>query len=215
MANKGKQRVGSKKKLNPMYRAPGVPRRVNVTFDGTVVNGIDFTASASTDAANNGNQRFRLDCSNIDSVSTGVSGITKFYNEYKYLSASLIYEPSTGPSSPEAAARIHIAYLDNVEKYLNWIGATSANKLVILRGIRNAKTYNAWERFTYNVPVTSRRKLFDVDNNTGETVDELDRSSQGFIIICIESVLPSASAHGVWRKVCAIRLTGLDYNVVS
>lgn len=213
MANKSKRGRRSRVKQNPMQRREGTPRPM-VSFDGTVVDSAFYTATTPTVLGAAKDYHF-VDCSNSLAINRGVSTITGLYNEYKYLQASMEYVPSVGPASADAPGRIHVAYIDNPEKIVSFIAAAAgATALSYVRSCKNVRSYNLWERFTYNVPLTNRRKLFDTNGTMTTTpgVDEIDRCVQGAIIIAIESisaVITVGTYH--FRSRCVVR--GLDYAI--
>ncbi len=210
MVNKNrKQRVQrNTRKMNPLYRQ--IPRapRPRIAFDGSTYSGLTYT----TPGAAVGGVTILLTW--IDCSSNGIlagNGPQGLYNEYKFIKASLDYIPTIGPTSAEAGDQITVAYIDNPERMRVYVTATSATQISYIRGIKNARTYNAWERFTYNVPLTNRRKIFDVDQTNNHANDDtLDRSTQGLVAVCIVTATSTSPSPGYFVGRGTVQLSGLD-----
>ncbi len=199
-----------KRKSNPLYRQAAGPSRPRIGFDGNILQVTTFSATPTTGTDALGYQIYKVDADDNDSVGQDMSAVTGLYDTFKYLSCTFHYEPSTGPASTQAPARIHISYTDNPEKFNVFVAASNAVKLSIARGLKNTRTYNAWERFTYPVPLTSRRKMFDVNQTDDLNENTLDRSVQGFVMIVVESIGNNAASFGVWRIQSTCMLHGLN-----
>jgi hypothetical protein len=123
--------------------------------------------------------------------------------------------PAVGPNSTNAGARIYFAYIDNAERMSTYMaaGTTSATRLSIVRGVRNVRNCMAWERFTYNVPLTWRRKVFDVNSSEpgAPGVDELERATQGLLVFAFETISEvTAGALGTFKVNSSTRLHNLE-----
>jgi hypothetical protein len=114
-----------------------------------------------------------------------------------------------GPGVTAAGGRIYVAFLDNPEMINVWVAAGSSNSVAYTKGMRTMKSFNAWERFTYNVPLTRRRKMFDVDTTSVTAVNDLERATQGAVITSAESVT-ALDVLGQWRMKTTVRLMGLN-----
>jgi len=183
-------------KRNPLHRKPSVPRGPKVNFDGTILHGQNYTATL-TSLLNVSSILVPIECSNftggiapqlIRAVSAELSGITTFYNEYKYNKVVMKWLPQISPGLAGAGSRITAAYFDNAESISNLMGSNSTTLIPIIKSSRNAVSWNAWEQFTYSVPLTMRRKTFDVNTNSTYAVDSVDRSTQGLVVAIVESI---------------------------
>lgn len=198
-----------KRRSNPLLRNQArVPRPVS-QFDGSMLNGSHLTNLAVA-TLNEYTQAFYVNCQTGFGVAAQNAPLLGFYNEYKYQKLSMGLVPNHGPGAVSAAGRIYIAYVDNPELITNWNAlASSALRLDAIKGMRDMRAYNLWERFVYNIPLGSRRKQFDVDvNPAGVTVDILDRTTQGAVLIAAETVGP-ADPIGRFRFLYTIRMHGL------
>lgn len=207
---KRQNKRNSVRRINPlMRRQAGVPRP-RLSFDGQILNSTTYVGQTATNAAALVKERFWVSCHSGVGASRAAAGVTGLYNEYKFRFINVEWIPSISPASVDAGSRIHIAYIDNPEKMVNFEAAPSdINSINLVRSVKNCRTYNAWERFTYSVPLTYRRKLFDVDTNDASiSVDDADRTAQGQIQIGVESVTPAAVL-GTYRVSYGLELHGL------
>jgi hypothetical protein len=212
----------NRRKANPlMRRRPGIPRP-RVAFDGTNISSTYYRGASATDGGSIGQYLFVSATSDALGAASPVGGILDAYSEYKFNKLTIEFIPSISPANADAGSRIHIAYLDNPEKMLNWAAfaadSSSPGKTAMLagvRGARNCKSFNAWERFTYNVPLTWRRKVFDVDrSNPSGDINIYERAIQGMVIIAIESVTEAVGV-GTFRVQSTVHLRGLDISMTS
>lgn len=208
MSNK---RTKSKRKANPLMRA--VPRvaRPKLSFDGQVLNSTLYLGSANTGVGSVGKDVIHVDCETGLGLTRAVGPMVILYNEYKFRSVTVEWIPSISPASVDAGSRVHIAYVDNPEKIVNFDALAAAGAVQAVRSVKNCKTFNAWERYSYTVPLTYRRKLFDVDGTpAANTADVLDRICQGEIQVAIESITPSVVL-GTYRITFNLELHGLAF----
>lgn len=195
MANK--RTTYTKKRVNPLQRPMGRTRRPTLNFDGTTLNSTTFAAVPI--AVNGlGKGAMTVDTSSLNfntagqllnGCSSAVASITQLYSQYNYKTLSVEYIPNVGPGNTFSGSRVHIAYIDGPEKMALWRTADN-NLLGIIRGCRNIRSFNAWERFTYRVPLSWRRKEFDVNTNAAAATadpDELERGTQGIVMVMVES----------------------------
>jgi len=194
MANKRNQTY-TRKRVNPLQKPMGRTKGPRVSFDGTTLSSTSYlTAPSSQGGAGKG--AITVDCSPINFNAPGqllagaaasMASVTQLYSQYNYKSLAVEFIPNIGPANGEAGSRIHIAYIDSPEKMTIWRN-TNTNLLNAIRGCRNVRSFNAWERFTYRVPLTWRRKEFDVNTNTGIVdTDEYERSVQGLVLLIVEA----------------------------
>lgn len=183
-------------KRNPLHRKPIVPRGPRVNFDGTILHGQNYTAT-STSLVSVASILMPIECSNftgglapqlIRAVAAELSGITTFYEEYKFNKLVCKWLPQISPGQAGGGSRITAAYYDNAEVISSLMGSASGALIPIVKSTRNAVSWNAWEQFTYNVPLTTRRKTFDVNTNSTYVVDSVDRSTQGLVVVVVESI---------------------------
>ncbi len=210
MVNKGKNKRKTRK--NPMLgsqqRKFGRPK---VSFDGTTVMASLFS-NATITASNLGADYVLVSCDSTNGMNRGVAQITDCYQEYKYLQASVEWLPIVGPADADAASRVYMAYIDNPEEIVAYIGATNAARGGYIKTVANVQTWNAWERHTYNIPLRYRRKIFAVNTATGAAnKDDLDQDCQGAVIIYYESIT-AAVILGTLKLNSRTQLTGLQVN---
>jgi hypothetical protein len=97
--------------------------------------------------------------------------------------------PTIGPGQAGAGSRITAAYFDNPEVITNLTANASAALVAMVKGNRTAVSWNAWEPYIFHVPLTYRRKMFDVNTTTVYTnVDANDRGVQGLVVVVTESI---------------------------
>lgn len=187
MANKRNKTRANKRKVNPLTRGVSTRARPKSSFDGSVVNTTLFDQSPSVAALSAQVANYWVvDCNNSTGANRSASAITGLYSQYRYNSCSITWLPSQGPASALAGSRMYVAYIDSPERISNFVGLALANRVAAVKSIRNVRIFNIWERFTYRVPLTWRRKVFDVNFSNGSTPDEVERSMQGMIIFAAE-----------------------------
>jgi len=215
---KRRTKATTKRKSNPLVRRIARPPRPKLSFDGSRINSSFYSGTPVT-VATIASGYFTVDC-NFDSttgqagVAPSVAAVTGLYDTYRIEKCSLEFIPSIGPAGADAAGRIHLAYIDNAEKMALFAAATSATRLNMVRGTRNVFTFNFWERVTWNVPLTWRRKVFDVNSTIVAGADVLDRSTQGYVIYFIESV-SAAIVAGTFRIQTNTMVHGLDLGIAT
>jgi len=203
----------AKRKVNPLFRGRQGIGRPKIGFNGHEVTSVLFT-DHSNGTSNLITDWQQVDCNNAEGINRAGTDVIKHYQEYKYLNAAIEWIPKIGPAATEAGARISIAYIDNPEHMLDFESTSAANRLAITKSTGNCKTYNAWERFTWRVPLTYRRKIFNIDPDFtaigSRTIGEFERAVQGKVCIAIETVgaTTSAAALGQWRCTSTTTVTG-------
>lgn len=199
-----------KRAINPMTRnnSQHVPRP-RIKFDGQILNSVLYGDSSIT-AGNISSDFHMVNNDRVFGLSRVLENLTKFYSTYKYRQVSVEWLPKVAPGVADGGSRVHIAYLDSPERMSNWFSLTDAQRLNVVVGCTNVKSFNAWERYTYNVPLTYRRKSFDVDVTvTSTTPDDFDHTTQGMIVMVFQSV-SAAIVLGGWRIKFSEELMGLD-----
>lgn len=181
---------------NPLHRRVNVPRGPKVSFDGTVLSGQNYTGTV-TSLGNIASVLIPIDCGNLTggvapqllrSISAELSGITTFYDEFKCTKAAFRWLPQIAPGLAGAGSRVTIAYYDNAETISLLMLSNTVTLIPIVKNTRNAVSWNAWEPYTYNAPLTFRRKTFDVNTNNLYTADTTDRSVQGLVVLVVEAI---------------------------
>jgi len=211
-------------KINPMTIKNNPRPKIHYNFDGQMLNGMGFSAPLVT-IANGACALYMVDCSSviatgiaansyIQSVSADFNTISKYYNEYIFHSLRLDWMPYVAPGVADGGSQLYIDYIDNAEEIANVDGGAVATVYNIAKSSRNTKFFNAWERFSYNVPLTRRRKTFDVNINTTYTVDIIDRSVQGAVVVGVTSSSAALSL-GQWRFTYLVELRTLNLNIVT
>lgn len=191
-----------------MRKSGRMASRPRLSFNGQAIEAVTHV-DASVTASNAGADFHVVDCNNTAGMNRGASAITSLYQDYKYLKASVEFLPFFGPSSTEAPGRVYVAYMDNPEMITVWKAATTANKIAFVKGLPGVKIYSVWERFIYNVPLTFRRKWWNVNvNQSSPSAEETERSTQGMVVIAIESI-GTAVTIGRWLLRSQTQLQGL------
>lgn len=216
-----KRRAFTRKRVNPLHKKVSRISAPKLNFDGSTVSVTSYTAMPNTALGVLGGF-ITVDCSQASgTIVTGVgashavaNSILQRYSQYRYNSLAIEWIPSLGPASVDAGTRIHFAYLDNAEKMVNYATTPTLN---FIRGCRNIASFNAWERFTYRVPLTWRRKVFDTNIalGGGTTADEFERSTQGMVLIFVESITPILANYGTLKQTSSVRVHELNVTLGS
>lgn len=209
MARKTK---AGKRRANPLARTPGI-RRPRISFDGQTITSTLFT-DHSLGAANLVTDWQSLDCSAGEGINRAGADVIKHYQDYRYTQAMVEWLPKIGPSSVDAGVRVSLAYIDNPELINAYKAAGAATRVTICRNAANCKTFNLWERYVFRVPLTYRRKWFNVNTVIGSATnnEETDRSIQGIVCCVIEGIVssagPAAGTLGQYRCTSTTALQG-------
>ncbi len=210
----------SKRKINPLYRAHVKPGRPRIAFNGQTISSVAFV-DHSVGAANVITDWHQVDCNSAEGINRAGTDVIKHYQEYKYLNAACEWIPKVGPAGSEAGSRISIAYIDNPELMNVFENAVAATRVTMIRSAATCKTFNVWERFTYRVPLTYRRKMFNVDPTVpavgARSNEEFERATQGKVAVCIETVAaaPGAGTLGQFRLTSTTLITGFTATTVT
>jgi len=206
------KRAGIKKKLgkrpsNPMSRMTRVSRP-KIGFNGQVLEAFTLAPAITTGSDGAGTQPLFIDCSS-NNVASSVGGITQFYKEYVYESLKCEWIPSIGPASTLAGSQLYVTYDDNPEHMVTYTTNTASANNALQLADSTTRIFNAWERVTFNIPLTRRRRMFDVNTNTSGGVDVNDRSTQGILALGYNTTTVSSSV-GRWKLTYHIKLMGLS-----
>ncbi len=216
MANKTK---ANRRRSNPLVRRAGIGRP-RIAFNGHSVTSSNYV-NHSVGIGNQSTDWQAVDCSANEGMNRAGHDIVKHYNEYKYTSASVEWIPKIGPSSVDAGVTVMMAYFDNPEFINTYKAATFPNRIAMIRAQANCKTFNLWERFTYRVPLTHRRKWFNVNPTIGSATnnEETDRSIQGLVGVAIDGVIssatPPAGSLGQYRTTCTTIVQGFSTTAMT
>ncbi len=208
----------NRRRSNPLARTAGTGRP-KLKFDGHVVTSVLFS-DHSAGASSTITDWQAVDCSSSEAINRQGTDITKHYQQYRYTSAMVEWLPKVGPSSTDAGVRVSIAYIDNPELIVAYKAATAANRVIMCRNVANCRTFNLWERFTYRVPLTFRRKWFNTDPTIGTpTSEETDRAIQGLVLCVIEGVVscatPGAGTLGQYKLSSTTVLQGFTASTLT
>lgn len=197
----------TKRKTNPMKLVQRVSRP-RLGFNGQVLQGFTYLGQSTSGGDGAGTQAYLIDCSS-NGVASGNNGLIQYYKEYVYESLKVEWIPAIGPASALAGSQIYVSYEENPEHMLTYLaGVASTNNANQLLD-NTTKIFNAWERVTFNIPLTRRRRMFDVNTTNAGTVDVLDRSTQGLLILGYNTTVVS-SAVGRFKATYNIQLRGLS-----
>lgn len=210
----------SRNKTNPLQKSGGTIPRPKMRFDGQYLTCTLYGSQSAIGGttATLGSDWHSADCSSGEGMNRAGSDVVKHYQDYKYTSAFLEWLPSIGPSHTDSGGRVYIAYIDNPELIVTFKAATDVNKLPMVRNCANVRDFNMWERFTYRVPLTYRRRMFNVNPTIGTPGnEETDRAIQGLIVISYVSIsnTPAAATLGQWRIVSTTWLRGFTATTLT
>lgn len=206
--NKGMKRKRNPLASNTITRAP----RMKVKFDGQIFKGSTHVPAIVT-AGNVFSTIHAVSSQNINlAVANTFAGMFNFYKEYKFMSLTLEWIPAVAPGVADGGSEILISFNWNPEQLVSQFAAAPATVINNLRSDRTSRSFNAWERFTYNVPLHSRRKMFDCDvNPTGAYLtdtNQIDRAVHGGIVVGATSISAIATL-GHFRCHYSVRLEGV------
>lgn len=222
MNSKSSKQTKGKKQVNPIQRR--VPRpKLKLSFDGQLLNGTGYLTPMSS-LFNFASAVYPVDCSQVltvisannvnQSVSYDLQAITRYYNQFVYRSLKFSWIPYVSPGIADGGSQVYIAYIDNSEQISNAIGAAPSVIFSETKAARNARFFNAWERFEFNVPLTRRHNSFDQNTVNTYAADTCDRSVQGAVIVA--TATNSAAVNlGQWRVTYELELRELNPGMLS
>jgi hypothetical protein len=189
------------------------PKRRKITpissFDGQNLN-CTLYVGASPTSGNIGGDYHLVGTDTVMGITRAMNNTVRQYSQYLVKSCKLTWVPSIGPANVDSGSRIFVSYTTNAELINKVFGWTNSQRIAFCKGARNCVIYNAWERFSHNIPLNPRKKWFEV--NTDESsynVEVHERCSQGMIIIGYESI-SAAVTLGTWKTESLTVLRGLD-----
>lgn len=194
MTNKTK---AGRRRSNPLLRNQARVGRPRIGFDGQLVRTTAYADQSAIGAvdAKVGIDWFGVEGGSGEAINRSAQDVIKHYQEYRYRSASMEWNPRVGPANSESGARVYMAYIDNPEliNAFKALAAGAGNPTLALgrvKAVANVRAFNAWERFTFRVPLTYRRKWFNVNTSVGSSTnnEETDRSFQGLVIVAYQAV---------------------------
>lgn len=205
------------RRTNPVSGRAARPPRMTFSFDGTFLNATKFIGTSAT-AANIGTDFQQIGASATFGICRDMNAMVQQYREYRFRKVTFQWIPSVGPATADAGSRIHLAYSENPEQCQAFQANvapldTVAKRLPFVKGCRNVFTFNAWERITWNVPLTRRRPWFDVNTtDPANDVNAFDRAVQGMIFQAYESVSAIVTL-GTAKITFEMELRGLSTDV--
>lgn len=200
--------------------------RPKMNFDGQMVRATSYADQSACGGIDVtvGVDWFGVEGGSGEAINRAAGDITKHYQEYRYKQATMEWNPKLSPSSTEAPARIYIAYIDNPELINTFKAlATGAGNPTLALGrvkaVANVRSFNAWERFTYRVPLTYRRKWFNVDVSIGSATnnEETERAFQGLVIVAYSTIGATVAQGnlGQWRMSSVTEVRGFTGTTLS
>lgn len=119
------------------------------------------------------------------------------YSTFRFLPGSKSrWEPNVSFTTP---GRVYCAFITNPEVMATYLAAASAlEQIAIILGQSNVQSFPVWQETEINVPMTMRRKRFDVNQTIGGVVDAMDRSVQTMFVYCVEGGPVSTNVGGFW-----------------
>jgi hypothetical protein len=182
-----------------------------MSFDGQILKGVMHLETITT-ASNIYKQVHAIAGMNDGkAISSSFAPMFNYYKEYKFQQVTFEWIPGVAPGVADGGSEIMIGFNWNPEQIVGATAGTAVGVAGSLRSERTVKSFNAWERFTYNVPLHNRRKMFDIDVNPGAyltDVNVVDRSIQGAVVVVAQSPSDAVSL-GHFRVTYAVRLEGL------
>jgi hypothetical protein len=191
--------------------------RNSFAFDGSNLHATIFVPATIT-TANIGTDFQQIGTDSAFAPCRVMNNMVRQYREYRYRKVVCQWIPSVGPASIDAGSRVHIGWIDNPEQSSNYqLGVaplnTAALRVPFVKGLRNVFTFNAWERITWNVPLTRRHPWFDVNTtDPASDINMFDRAVQGMVVQAYESV-SAAVVLGTLKITFDVELRGLNPDV--
>lgn len=220
MKNRGNGSKATKRAVDPIRRRQPGPGRLRLNFDGNTLHGTQFYPSA-TSILNRAGTVIPVDCSSANtlggganvgfaSAANGLTAATSIYADYWFTALQLHWIPHVAPGVTDGGTVVFIGYLDNPEQISALQAMTAAQLGVVVRSLRNVKSFNAWQPFTYNVPLTKRLPKFNVNLNTAyNDANVLERSTQGTVIVYYETISAAVDV-GQFRGIYDLELRGMN-----
>lgn len=217
---KNKNNGSSKKKQSPIYSVQRAVPRPRVTFDGTFMNGTGYTDNVTT-AASGASALLTFDFTNTkattaakttQSVGWDLTSFAGRYTQFRFIEARLTWVPRVAPGVADGGSAITIGYIDNPEIMFARISTLVAADIPAFKSIRNIKTFNAWQGFTYSVPLTRRLPWFNINSVNAYAIDEVERSVQGAAVVAYESINAIALL-GQWHMTYLVELKNLNTGI--
>jgi hypothetical protein len=199
--------VQAQVRTNPAKRL--VSTKVRGAIAGnTVLDGNEVFASIATTAA--GVQSIVHVCSGgsaLGRINSPIAAVARLYSNFKYLPGTAIhYVPNVGTNTN---GTVTICYIDNPEVMLLAITAslTPGTFSDFVRAQANARSYSAWESFSYPI-MPAVRKMYHVNasldfgavspNPELVTIDTVERSVQGMFLIGIDGAPANTTIGRCW-----------------
>lgn len=187
-------------------------RRPNASFDGQTLQATTVTNTLGPAVANIAYLPITADADTAGSVMAGYSSITSLYSEYKLNWIKFHWLPAVSPGVAAAGGRIYAYTETNPERMVTLLTGSATSAVALTKTARNMHSWNAWERYTYNVPIMMRHRWFDVNTNIAYSADTADRSTQALISIGADTIGATDSL-GQFQIEFSASLRGLNFVV--
>ncbi|UQZ09606.1 putative capsid protein [Freshwater macrophyte associated tombus-like virus 3] len=217
-ANKMNKRKNSRKQ-NPTQRALSRVPRPRVSFDGTLLRAVNSIQANITNVDGQTLDYHTIDCNQVLGIARTQTAVINAYQKYRFRKVTVEWIPMVAPGEADARTRVGMCYIDNPENMYTMLRQINVVTVAgFVNRVRNMKQWNVWERFTFNVPLTQRRKWFAVntavepiaDSNQPLWHSQLDLNTQG--VICSYITGAPNRVMGVYRVSYDIELSGLAPN---
>lgn len=223
MANRNRKQKNSnensRRLMDPIRRPQPRVSRPRLAFDGNTLHGTQFLPRMLT-AAFRAATIIPIDASSINStgltaniglaaLSNGLTAATSIYGEYWYTNAQFTWIPHVAPGVADGGSIIYLGYIDNPEQMASIITASDASIIATIKSLKNVKTFNAWQAFTYSPALTKRLPRFNVDKTNSYLVDPTERAVQGMVLVGCESISAVADV-GQLRALYAMELRNMN-----
>lgn len=205
---------GSRPRRNPTAMVSSRAKN-SFSFDGTFLNG-NLYADGSSTTSNIGSDFHQVGTDTNFGITRAFTNMVKQYREYRFTKLVIHWIPKVSPGVSDGGSQIHVAHTDNPEQ-MSFImngATTTAQRRNFTIGSKNNVAFNAWERFTWNVPITRRLPWFNV--NTAATsitdINELSRAAQGLLVVGYASNSAAVTTLGTMKFDYHVELRGLDFD---
>lgn len=131
--------------------------------------------------------------------------VAKNYQKFIYRPGTHFrYQPNVGLST---AGTVYVAYIDNPEAIKDYIAASGAIRLDIVKGQANMRSYPVWQEFIMPLTATPRQRMFTTDVTTDLTdADTLNRVCQGAYIFGVELPTTVSADTTIGRPILHVNL---------
>lgn len=178
-----------------------------------IIFGGEISIPAALTALNIGFDYHLASCQSTIGISRNHLNITDSFQLYRYKTLQMEWIPRIGPNSVDAGAVVKCQYSTSPED-INYITqtATATNAENFIKATEDYKVFNAWERFTWNVPLNRLNRLpwYSVDTTFTPSVDGYERNTQGVVVVTYQNTTTAAVVLGEFRFTYVLELRGLS-----